>query len=327
MVGSIALVLASLCPCNLHVDFIAMFESHEYRYTGSGYVDQPFRYRLFVPDAARAGTPCPIIVWLHGLGEAGRDNVSELTWLEYLVFKPPLDRGRYPFFLLAVQCPLDNAGWTRKLDGPGDDMINVALAILDETLRGYPVDRDRIYLSGVSSGGTGCWELAARQPDRFAAVAPLATGGIDLSASQVSSLKSLPIWAFHSSRDGSAPIKLVRRMVTEVQVAGGRVALTEIDSESHDCWSAAFNDYCLLDWLLSQHRNSISWSTPPGRIPIRGRVRVFFRDWQWWQLLLQVIVCAVLVTIVWILIRHWRSAGSWVRVRRKMEMDKRTSAQ
>jgi predicted peptidase len=147
-------------------------------------------------------------------------------------------------------------------------MVNVLGAILQQTLKDYPVDPDRVYLSGLSSGGSACWIIASEHPEWFAAVAPLASGGAGLH--RIPKLAKVPIWAFHSSRDSTLSPERDRAMIAGLAKAGGVARLTEIDSTDHDCWTAAFRDHHLMSWLLAQHRNG----------PI----------WQWWQILLQIVV-------------------------------------
>lgn len=238
-----------------------------YRYTGRGYHDEQIRYRLFVPDTSDPTKEFPLIVWLHGFGEAGNDNVHQLRYFETIIFQKPWDRKRFPFFVLAVHCPRGNRNWTT--DSPdADDMANVALAILNKTTRDYPVDESRISVAGVSSGGSGCWELASRAPDRFSAVAPMSSSGAD--DMEIKQLTHMSIWAFHCTDDAKAAVEPDRRTVVAINAAGGRAALTEIDSGGHDSWSAAFRDYDLLDWLLYQRRGEKSdW--PPGTMPLSHR--------------------------------------------------------
>lgn len=272
---AVALLLTLCQPSSLHPEFVARFTPLEYRYTGGHYHDEPFRYRLFVPGEQHLG-PRPLLVWLHGYGENGDDNAYQLRWLEELVFQTRAGLDDAPFYLLAVQCPPTNAGWVRPAGSQAaDDMINVMAAILDDVLQAFPVDRARVYLSGVSDGGTGCWQLAAHYPEYFAAVAPLASRGIN--ARDVASLKPVPVWAFHSRHDQGAPVARVRSTVQALQRAGGQAHLTEIESDEHDCWTSAFLEHHVLDWLLAQRRGTPS--VPPGQLPWAAAFRYQFDQW------------------------------------------------
>ena len=93
-------------------------------------------------------------------------------------------------------------------------MLTVVAEILRKTIGDYSVDQDRVYLAGVSSGGNGCWEIAMRHPDLFAAVVPMGSGGGDLS--RAANLVNIPIWAFHSLEDKSTPPVGTQQMAAAV---------------------------------------------------------------------------------------------------------------
>ncbi len=291
----ISVMIAVLHLGGFNAEFVALFTPLEYRYTGGEYQDELFRYRLFVPETRGPDERMPLIVWLHGRGEAGTDNIDHVRWLDHLVFTPPWDCRDYPFFLLAVQCPLDNQVWIRTDGAQADDMINVVRSILDKTLQEYPIDRERVYLAGISSGGLGCWDFATRFPQYFAAVAPMGSGGADTNS--IGALVDIPVCVFHCTRDAKTPIDSVRKTVEALRAAGGNVHLTEVDAASHDCWNPAFDDYHLLDWLLSQRRGEPS--PAPGSVPLATRLKDFASSWQWWQALLQLGIPAAVIAVVW----------------------------
>lgn len=291
-----------------------MLDDLSFRYTGGGYHDKLIRYRLFVPVISNPPQKLPMIVWLHGLGEAGDDNVHHLRHLESCIFQKPWKRERFPFFLLAVQCPSDNRAWTTN-SKEADDMINVVLAIMYKTIRDYPVDTSRISLAGISSGGSGAWELALRAPERFAALAPMACGGY--GSNDAKKLKGIPVWSFVSLHEENAPVDLAREAIAAIVAAGGRAEFTGINSPVHDCWNAAFHDYDLLDWLLYQRRGEVS-DYPPGTITLKHRWRRFcggvfgfvadleLSTWHPWQIALQLGIPALLIVSVISAKRHRR---------------------
>src|SRR6187431_2128981 len=109
----IAICIAICGPAaNYEPDFVALYKPLEFRYTGGGYLDEVFLYRLHSPDTTGPTDKKPLIVWLNGHGEAGRDNILQLRYLSQLMFRPPHVRSRFPFFLLAVQSPPENPDWT-----------------------------------------------------------------------------------------------------------------------------------------------------------------------------------------------------------------------
>jgi predicted peptidase len=287
-----------------------LFKDLHFRYTGGGWHNRLIRYRLYVPDDLLPKKKYPMIVWLHGHGDGGNENAMLLNHLDSLIFIPPWHRGQFPFFFLAVECPPDNPLWTSS-DSNKEDMNNVVLAAMDKVIAEYPIDLARISLAGLSSGGTGAWDLAARAPQRFSCLAPMASSGGN--SQKVMRLVHIPVWAFHSRRDLTCDIRGDRRTVAALKAAGGQACLTEVESTDHDCWHAAFLDYDLLDWLLYQRRGEAS-DYPPGKIMFKTRLK-HFRDsaaswlaffnplrWRPWQYTIELgipILLAVAFTSAW----------------------------
>ena len=239
---------------------IDLFQPREYRYSGGRYQDEPFYYRIFIPEPINGDEKYPLVLWLHGYGEgevaetSGEKNIVQLAHTE-LVFTTPEDLRRYRFFMVAMQCRRDDPAWFHR-HGPlenaarkGDEAITVLMEITNHTIDHNPIDEERIYLTGFCSGGDGCWELAKRYPERFAAMLPFASNGGDVS--RADQLVGIPIWAFHSTNDYMVSPRGIRAIIPAVKRAGGNAELTEVDSRDHDCWTTAFRDYDALDWLLA----------------------------------------------------------------------------
>ena len=184
--------------------------------------------------------PVPLVIFLHGAGERG-DDLDLLT-----VHGPPeqaLSGQRLPFALLAPQCPEDS-WWTRQSEA--------VIALLDDTLQQRNVDPDRIYLTGLSMGGMGTWDIAARHPERFAAIVPICGNSGRWFAQR---LVTMPIWAFHNADDPVVPVAGTTEMVAAIEQAGGRPRMTINPTGGHDAWTAAYDDPELYAWLLRQHRS------------------------------------------------------------------------
>lgn len=217
-----------------------------------------FRYRLLRPQRLDADRRYPVILFLHGAGERGLDNALQLTYLPRWLAEPE-ERARRPCFVVAPQCRPDHAwvaiDWKTKQvpplpPEPTADLA-AAHAALEQVLAAEPVDPDRIYLTGLSMGGYGSWELAARHPDRFAAVLPVCGGGDPATAAL---LAPLAIWSFHGTADPVVPLEISRRMVEAVEAAGGRPICSELPGVGHDAWTPAYRDQAVLDWLFAQRR-------------------------------------------------------------------------
>ncbi len=215
-------------------------------------------YRLFVPRDLKPGGQYPLLLWLHGAGEGGFDNHFNLRYLP-LVIKDLKHLEKYRFFILVPQCPSPVVVWTNSW--AGTDMLTVTHDLLGKIMREQPVDPDRVYLFGVCSGGSGCWEMAARYPELFAAVVPTTPGCGDVS--HAARLVGIPIWAFESDEP-----ELAEDMVAAIQAAGGNIHLT-IPFKEHDSWHFALEQCDVMNWMLEQRRGQwICWH-PPGCVPGR----------------------------------------------------------
>jgi pimeloyl-ACP methyl ester carboxylesterase len=166
-------------------------------------------------------------------------------------------------------------------------MLSVTADILQETMRCNPVDRDRVYLAGISAGAAATWEMVMRHPELFAAVVPLAcASGSD--ESRAAKLVKIPIWAFINTGERAG----MERMVAAVDAAGGNAYLTVADAGGHDAWSAPLKGG-ILQWMLAQRRGAPCW-TPPGH-----------DVWQWWHVLTIPAAVVAFVRLAWF-IEQWR---------------------
>ena len=134
------------------------------------------------------------------------------------------------------------------------------LALLDDIIAKYAVDTKRVYLTGLSMGGYGAWDLGLAYPERFAAIAPICGGGQTItvllsSRDKGPELKSLGVWAFHGGKDPVVPPDESQRMVDAVKKAGvADVHLTVYPGAEHDSWTETYKDPKLYDWLLKHER-------------------------------------------------------------------------
>lgn len=216
-----------------------------------------FRSRLLAPAAPVPGERYPLVLFLHGAGERGRDNEKQLKYLPTWMAGPDL-RRRHPCFLLAPQCRQDerwvDVSWADTKStpqGPPTTDLLAAIAALNDVVAHEPIDPARIYLTGLSMGGFGTWDLASRQPERFAAILPICGGGDEATAPR---LTRLPIWCFHGDADTAVPVERSRGMIAAIRAAGGSPRYTELPGVGHDSWTPAYRDPAVLDWLFAQRR-------------------------------------------------------------------------
>jgi len=215
------------------------------------------RYRFLEPADAAGDTRHPLVIFLHGIGERGTDNTRQLcNGVER--FCTAEARAKHPCFLVVPQCPPDatwspirgtreNPTFAEQPTGPG----GLLLDLVDELVKEGRVDPDRVYLTGLSMGGYGTWDLVARRPDLFAAALPVCGGG---DPAQAAKLVGVPIWCFHGGADGLVPPERSRAMIEALEKAGAAVKYTEYEGVGHDSWTRTYGDREVLEWLFSQKR-------------------------------------------------------------------------
>ncbi len=194
-------------------------------------------YLLYLPPEYDEQDAWPLLIFLHGAGERGSD-LNEVK-----AHGPPklIGEGKdYPFLVLAPQCESEER-WQPK----------VLIELIDRVANTHKVDKDRIYLTGLSMGGYGCWRLAAEYPKVFAAVAPICGGG---NSEKAPRLKDIPIWAFHGGADKTVEPKRSREMVDAVNEAGGQAKLTLYGGVGHDSWTETYDNPEFYQWLLGHDR-------------------------------------------------------------------------
>lgn len=237
----------------------SVFQEKQITFTGGDYKDEVFKYRLLTPEKVEPGKKYPLVLFLHGAGERGNDDVRQLAYFPTQMCQPEF-RQKYPCFLLAPQCRTNkkwvDVPWGAKkseplADAPSDQM-QVVIQILDKTIKENPIDTSRIYLTGLSMGGYGSWDLAMRMPEKFAAVAPICGGGDERGAAK---LVGVPVWAWHGGADNVVPPERSRTMIEAIKKAGGHPKYSELEGVGHSSWGQAYEGpNNLLPWMFEQRK-------------------------------------------------------------------------
>jgi predicted peptidase len=224
---------------------------------------ETYRYQVFVPFAWDKRQSWPVILFLHGAGERGDDGLLQTdVGLGHAIRE---NAANFPFVVVMPQCRKEKV-WSEPA------MQAQALAALDRTTKEFHGDPGRTYLTGISMGGYGTWDLAAKLSRRFAAYVPVC-GGIhgpphfpDLSVGVVSDPKvsdpyaetarrigRTPVWIFHGDADPTVPVEESRKMYAALQAAQAKVKYTEYPGVGHESWNHAYAEPNLVPWLLEQH--------------------------------------------------------------------------
>ncbi len=240
------------------------------RSAGKGFVSRTvvvegvaYRYQVYVPREFQRSTSWPVILALHGSGQAGSDGQEQTE----VALGDSVRRHseRFPALVVFPQIATDGMADWHMRGGVA------ALAALDRTIAEFNGDPSRVYLTGNSSGGNGAWFLATQHPERFAAlavvcgfvsedrgrqaypsIAPASTP--DLFAYVASRISSIPVWIFHGGADPVVPVEESRHMFAALKAAGADVQYTELPGVGHDSWNWAYENPDLIAWMLKQRR-------------------------------------------------------------------------
>ena len=181
-----------------------------------------------------------LMLFLHGGGESGQ-NLDKLK-----DNGPPqlLAEGKqFPFLVLAPQNPHAKKWWN----------THAVEQLLDSVVANNRVDPDRIYLSGLSRGGSAAWTMATQYPQRFAALAVVCGMAPVAYAHWVD--RKMPIWVFHGAEDPVIDVGESDRMVAKLRQMGYKVRYTRYPEVEHDAWTKAYRTDSLYTWMAEQRRN------------------------------------------------------------------------
>jgi poly(3-hydroxybutyrate) depolymerase len=222
------------------------FTSHVQSDLGSG-VDLP--YRLFVPEGYDPANQYPLMLWLHGWGERGTNNSSQLGGPFTAAIENFLsaeNQVRHPCIVIAPQLPY-NEWWHHRLE---------VEAILADIETNYSIDTTRRYITGMSWGGMGTWAYLTNWPDYWAAAVPICghsnSGG---ASSRLDDVPDMPIWAFHAANDTIVGVEGTDNAVMDHRRDGGNALYTRYDSAGHNAWTPAYETPQLVEWVMSQRRD------------------------------------------------------------------------
>ncbi|MBS0203753.1 MAG: hypothetical protein JSS49_12685 [Planctomycetes bacterium] len=219
------------------------------------------KYVVFVPAGYSPAKKWPAILFLHGACNRGTDGRSQLV--SGLAPSIRLRMSDYPFVVVFPQCENMEcrvlAGWTEQ-----PEESDRALRMLDEVEKEFNIDTNRECLVGLSMGGTGAWEIAARTPKRWAALVPVSAQSDTKDAPKVA---GIPTWVFHAAHDPLVATGIATEMVSAINAAGGRAYFSEVNRKAHDLSNVVFTQKALTDWLLDPSKapdQNLEWTEPKG---------------------------------------------------------------
>ncbi|NQT24185.1 T9SS type A sorting domain-containing protein [candidate division KSB1 bacterium] len=267
-------------------DHIREDEKFEYRSHTSDTTTIP--YRLCQPQDYDPGQSYPLVLALHGAGERGDDNVLPISFHQLAFsWSDSANQAQWPCFVVAPQCPV-NERWADQDWSTGSYSVETTpisneavtvMDLLDSLIVEFSVDTNRIYITGLSMGGYGTWDLISRFPHFFAAAIPMSGGG---DSTVVDRFAHLPIWDFHGENDSTVPVSGSRDMVTALERIGRRcvythchegdctgmteeqvgievqngagLLYTEWENKGHVMWAESYDYPHLFPWVFAQDK-------------------------------------------------------------------------
>ena len=251
---NITLLFFALYLCNLNSQNIELYEKETFIFE-----NDTLNYRILKPLNYDPNKQYPVHLFLHGSGERGKDNSSQLTHGGSLFLKKE-NREKYNSWVIFPQCS-KNDRWPsissdlwdqvfeNKIKKPNKS-LGLVIRLMDEFIEKKDVDNQRIYLSGLSMGGMGAFEILYRRPDMFAAATPICGNGITQLAKLFAN--KVPVWIFHGSDDKVVSPKYSLEMARAIIESGGSPKMTLYANVDHNSWDNAFAEKYFLKWIHSK---------------------------------------------------------------------------
>jgi len=251
---NITLLFFALYLCNLNSQNIELYEKETFIFE-----NDTLNYRILKPLNYDPNKQYPVHLFLHGSGERGKDNSSQLTHGGSLFLKKE-NREKYNSWVIFPQCS-KNDRWPsissdlwdqvfeNKIKKPNKS-LGLVIRLMDEFIEKKDVDNQRIYLSGLSMGGMGAFEILYRRPDMFAAATPICSNGITQLAKLFAN--KVPVWIFHGSDDKVVSPKYSLEMARAIIESGGSPKMTLYADVDHNSWDNAFAEKDFLKWIHSK---------------------------------------------------------------------------
>jgi predicted peptidase len=222
-------------------------------------------YRIMYPENFDASLNYPVLFFLHGAGERGDDNESQLIHGKNF-FSSDAVRKDFPAVMIFPQCPKDEY-WAKiettydsdgkRVFGFRPDLeptkpMQLLMTLIDSVYTTAWADKSRFYIGGLSMGGMGTFEILYRKPDVFAAAFPICGGGNPETAASYA--KKVNLWIFHGELDNVVPVNLSYSMYDAIKEAGGSSRLTIYPEVNHNAWDSVFLEEELIPWLFSHKK-------------------------------------------------------------------------
>lgn len=221
-------------------------------------------YRILYPKNYTKNKKYPLVLFLHGAGERGNNNETQLVHGARL-FLDSVNREKYPAIVIFPQCPAEGYWANVKIDRtkmpldlefdydrPVTPALQAAVELVQNTLTSENIDKKRVYIAGLSMGGMGTFEAVYRFPELFAAAVPIC-GGADVEAYD-KRVSKIPFRVFHGNKDDVVKPVHSQEIVKKLKVLNTSVEYIEYPDANHNSWDSAFAEPDFLSWLFSKEK-------------------------------------------------------------------------
>lgn len=221
-------------------------------------------YRILYPENYDPEGDYPVLFFLHGAGERGNDNEKQLIHGGQLFLNDTVRRD-FPAIVVFPQCPAASY-WSNvnaqtqpsggrefyfSTGGKPSEGMRLFLRLVRQVLKNEAVDRQRVYIGGLSMGGMGTYEALRRKPRLFAAAFAICGGD---NTANVFKYAHVPLWIFHGEKDDVVPPMHSRVIVQELKRLGAEPKYTFYPEANHNSWDPAFAEPDFLPWLFSHRK-------------------------------------------------------------------------
>lgn len=225
------------------------------------YGEQPIKHRYLEPYKIDENEKYPLVIFLHGAGERGSDNESQLVHIANIFLDEEL-RKVYPAYVIFPQCPKEEYWanvkidrkkgiWTPDFNQPFTLPLRKVRSLISNLVKEHQIDKNRIYVAGLSMGGFGTLDLLSRPPNFVAAAIAICGGG---DTSLVHNYKDIPLKIFHGAKDPVVPVELSRDLNQALIKVNGKHQYIEYPEGDHLVWNQAFEEEWLIPWLFAQKK-------------------------------------------------------------------------